>query len=93
MVTKKFGPGTPTYRIMNTLASVLDETFNDELKGKDRHTGFCLMVFPFHGDQESVANYVSNANRDDMLAMLKKLVERFEADSNPQSNQGDDSGS
>ena len=32
---------------MQAIAQVLNETFNGDLKGDDRPTGFVLMVFPF----------------------------------------------
>jgi hypothetical protein len=70
------------YRMMNTLASVLDETFNEDLKKK--HTGFILMVFPFD-NHEGRCNYISNAQRADVVELLKEQIKRFEAqDNNPE---------
>ena len=37
--------------------------------------GFALFVFPFH--QGGVANYVSNADREDMIRYIFETVERF----------------
>jgi hypothetical protein len=65
------------HRMMNTLASTLDELFNGEATGPDRQTGFVLMVFPFHG-AEGRANYISNAERADIVIMLKEQLARFE---------------
>jgi hypothetical protein len=63
-------------RLMNSIAGVLDEAFNGEAKGEDRTNGFILMVFPFEG-HEGRCNYISNANRDDVVVMLKEQLARF----------------
>lgn len=65
------------YAQMNALASGLDEIFNGELKGADRSTGFVLLVFPF-GDNGR-CNFISNgANRQDIVALFKEMIARFE---------------
>ena len=64
-------------RRMNALAKTLDEYFNGSAKGKDRATGFVLMVFPFN-DFDGRTNYISNANRDDIVVLLKEQLARFE---------------
>ena len=63
---------------MNAVAHVLDELFNGEAKGKDRKTGFVLMVFPF-GDHSGRCNYISNgADRNDVVTLMKEMIARFE---------------
>ena len=62
---------------MNALAGALDEIFNGNAKGVDRKTGFILMVFPF-GNTDGRANYISNAERKDVVTMLKEQIARFE---------------
>ena len=63
---------------MNNVARALDEFFNAGLKGKDRPTGFVLMVFPF-GDHSGRCNYISNgANRKDVVNLMKEMIARFE---------------
>jgi hypothetical protein len=63
---------------MKAIAQVLDETFNGKLKGKDRPTGFVLMVFPFN-DHGGRANYISNgADRRDIVTLMKEMIARFE---------------
>ena len=61
--------------MLNELARKLDGFFN----GPDRpkHTGFILMVFPFD-DHAGRANYISNANRGDVITLLKEQLARFE---------------
>ena len=70
-------PITSEYReMMNDLAHTLDQIFNGDAKKGDRKTGFVLMVFPF--GEGGRCNYISNADRADVLATLKDQVARFE---------------
>lgn len=62
---------------MQDLAHQLDHFFNGPAHGEDKQTGFVLMVFPF--GEGGRCNYISNANRKDVLATLKEQVARFEA--------------
>lgn len=39
--------------------------------------GFALFVFEFH--KPGVSNYISNAQRDDMILAIKETLARFEA--------------
>ena len=75
-------PIQPEYkRMMNTIIGVLDEGFNGPLKGKDRTTGFVLMVFPFNGPSsgDGRCNYISNgADRKDVVTLMKEMIARFE---------------
>ena len=64
---------------MNVLAEKLDQIFNGAAKGFDRRVGFTLLAFNF-GDKTRV-NYISNADRQDMIITLKALVARFEGQS------------
>lgn len=61
---------------MNALAAKIDELFNGDLRGKDRQVGFALMIFKF-GDAGR-ANYISNANRADVVTLLREQLARFE---------------
>lgn len=62
---------------MNGVAKGLDDVFNGELRGKDRKVGWCLMVFDF-GIGPGRANYISNADRADVVVLLKEQLARFE---------------
>lgn len=63
---------------MQAIAHVLNETFNGDLKGDDRPTGFVLMVFPF-GAHDGRCNYISNgADRQDVVTLMKEMIQRFE---------------
>jgi hypothetical protein len=63
---------------MNALAQALDAVFNGDRRGKDRLTGFVLLVFPF-GAQGGRCNYISNgADRRDVVAFMKEQIKRFE---------------
>jgi hypothetical protein len=75
-------PIQPEYiRLMNTIAGVLDEAFNGNAKGKDRKTGFVLMVYPFGNMEKGDArcNYISNgADRKDVVTLMREMIARFE---------------
>ena len=63
---------------MNALVRRIDEIFNGDLKGNDRHTGFVLLVFPF-GEAEGRCNFISNgANREDVACMFREMIARFQ---------------
>lgn len=63
---------------MNELARLLDENFNGHARGKDRKTGFVLLVFPF-GSTDGRCNFISNgADRKDLVVLFKEMIARFE---------------
>ena len=62
---------------MNDIGRILDETFNGDAKGKERKVGFVLLVFPFDS-HEGRANYISNADRRDIVTLFKEQIKRFE---------------
>ena len=72
-------PIEPQYiDMMNSIARTLNQTFNGDLKGDDRKTGFVLMVFPF-GSHDGRCNYISNgADRSDVVTLMKEMIARFE---------------
>jgi hypothetical protein len=61
--------------LMNKLARILDTGFNGHLAEKE--TGFILIVFKF-GDDSRRTNYISNADRRDVVTMLKHQIAMFE---------------
>jgi len=72
------GPIEDKYRErMNALAEALDHILNDDEHGKDRTTGFVLLVFAF-GDDSGRCNYISNSDRADIVTMMKEQIKRFE---------------
>jgi hypothetical protein len=63
---------------MNSVAHAVDTIFNGTARGKDKKTGFVLMVFPF-GDHGGRCNYISNgADRKDIVVLMKEMIARFE---------------
>jgi len=72
------GPIAPEYRAqMNALAESLDDILNGEgCKKEDRKIGFFLTIFPFN--DQGRFNYISNADKLDIRAMLKDVVARIE---------------
>lgn len=79
-MTKRLGDGpiqTEYREMMNAIAHGLDKMFNGDAIGRDKKTGFILLVFPFGGDGR--CNYISNgADRRDVVVMLKEQIKRFE---------------
>ncbi len=78
MQSSDHGPIEAKYRQqMNGLAEALDELFNGErCRPEDRKTGFFLTVFPF--GEPGRFNYISNADKIDVRAMLKDIIARIE---------------
>ncbi len=63
---------------MKRVVRAIDQTFNGDVRGKDRKVGFVLMVFPF-GSHEGRCNYMSNgAAREDIVTLMKEQIARFE---------------
>jgi len=63
--------------IMTVMAKVLDEVLNGKVEKKHRKYGFCLMIFPFN-EGAGRCNYISTANREDVIVLLKEQLKRFE---------------
>jgi hypothetical protein len=64
---------------MNAVAQGLDKIFNGESRGKDKKTGFVLLVFEFGNVDGSRVNYISNgADRKEMVSVMKEIIARFE---------------
>lgn len=66
--------------LMNNLAHGVDDILNAGKKGAEREVGFVLLVFNMNGqgERESRCNYISNADRADIMNMMKEQIERFE---------------
>lgn len=60
--------------VYQRLAKTIDDTLSEE--PGTHNTGFCLLVFGFH--QPGIANYVSNAEREDMIEALRETADRLE---------------
>ena len=68
-------PIAPKYREqMNDLARALDRALNPNPARKT--LGFALFIFEFNAPGR--ANYISNANRADMITAMKETHARFE---------------
>lgn len=71
-------PIQPELRVvMNKMAAAIDEALNEGVKHGHGRYGFLMMVFPFD-DFDGRCNYISNANRDDVVTLLKEQLKRFE---------------
>lgn len=69
---------------MNAVAESLDNLFNPALPGlpkakpSDKQIAFVLLTAKFGEVENGRVNYISNGDREDMVAMLKELLARFE---------------
>lgn len=61
---------------MNRLAKALDTTLNPVLG--ERRVGFVLLTAEFGHIEGGRVNYISNADRADMIAMMKEYIARAE---------------
>jgi hypothetical protein len=76
-MTERLGdaPIEPAYREqMKVLAKTIDEYLNPD---GEKRNGFIIMMFPLN-DHGGRTNYISNANRADVVTMLKEQIKRFE---------------
>ncbi len=55
--------------VMKKLGDIIGEKIPKEF-------GFALLVFPFHSP--GISNYISNAQRDDMIKALRETADRLE---------------
>lgn len=68
---------------LKAVAQTIDELLNGDPKtrvGEKQH-GFIVMMFPFDelgSEGKGRVNYISNANREDVLVMLKEQIAHFE---------------
>lgn len=65
-------------QVMQRLAKKADRALNGKTQGAPRRNGFVILAFPFDGPEGQRVNYVSNANREDMIAAMKEIIARFE---------------
>ena len=65
---------------LNEIARGLDAILNPGELGGLRRNGFVLMVFPFTDALSPIdrCNYISNADREDVLLLLKEQIRYME---------------
>ena len=67
------------HAVMNALARGIDEGLNGpRLPGVKPKIGFVLLVSEFGKIDGGRVNYISNGQREDMLAMLREYLARVE---------------
>jgi hypothetical protein len=66
------------YELMNGLARGIDTIFNGEdAPVGEKKIGWLLMSFPLESF-DGRCNYISNANREDIVTLMKHQIARFE---------------
>lgn len=71
--------------IMNALARGVDKALNPASEiapglpagNSKKGNGFLLLVFPING-HDGRCNYISNADRKDIIVLMKEQIKRFE---------------
>ena len=64
---------------MNMIGRAIDMSFNGNANPIDKKVAFALFIFPFgQPNGEHRANYISNAQRPDIIATLKEFIARME---------------
>lgn len=64
---------------MKVIGRGLDDILNGENCPRDKKKwGFAFLVFPFGEAPEGRINYLSNAEREDMLVSMKEFIARAE---------------
>ncbi|MFN3686128.1 hypothetical protein [Salinarimonas sp.] len=61
---------------MNAFAEILDEILNGT--NRPRRVGFALLVFEFGKTEGGRVNYISNAQRAEMLTAMREYIARAE---------------
>jgi len=64
---------------VKSIARAIDERLNDGKQGTEREFGFVLLLFPFKG---GTGHYITNANKADMITVLRHQLEYFESEGN-----------
>ena len=67
----------PKYRdMLNRIAKGLDDAFNGDTRPKQ--VGFAVLLFNFDKIDAGRMNWISNADRADMIPALKEMVAQLE---------------
>lgn len=61
---------------LNDMAKVIDHTFNGDARPKT--VGFAVLLFEFGKLKAGRMNWISNAERKDMIVALKEMVAQLE---------------
>lgn len=59
---------------MQAVAAGMDNVLNGQ---GEKKFGFVVLVYPMNGKEGNRTNYVSNGNRQEIIAAMKEIVERL----------------
>lgn len=65
-----------TTRLLQSIAQAIDSTLNAGKSGTDRKVAFVLLTY--NSGAPGQGNYVSNADRKEMLVAMKEMLARME---------------
>lgn len=65
---------------LNGLARAIDKGFNPQFPSRPKTVGFVVLLFEFGEDPKGRCNYISNAEREDVIKLLREQADYFEED-------------
>jgi hypothetical protein len=65
-------------KLMNDIGRMIGNAVKETVKSTGEEYGFALLMFGVKGDESSRMNYISNCDREDMLAAMKEFIARNE---------------
>lgn len=65
-------------RLMTDIGNAIGHALKETVRNTGEEYGFALLMFGLKGDESSRMNYISNSNREDMLAAMKEFIARAE---------------
>lgn len=65
-------------KLMNDIGLIIGGALKATVKDTGEQYGFALFMFNMKGGDSSRMNYISNCDREDMLASLKEFIARVE---------------
>lgn len=65
-------------KLMNEIGTIIGNALLVHTMSSGERYGFALLMFGMTGDESSRMNYISNCERESMLAALKEFIARAE---------------
>ena len=65
-------------KLMQSIGAILAEALSDHTKATGEKYGFALLMFGMTDKESNRMNYISNANREDMIAAMREFIARAE---------------
>lgn len=70
-------------KLMNDIGRMIGAALKATVKDSGEEYGFALLMFGIEGDESCRMNYISNCDRQDMLAAMREFIARNEGTYEP----------